>query len=263
MFDRVYAPMVTTHIGFSRKLEAPEIPIEFSFSSDVIDEAAEWRRGAMSQWSDHVAPPPGCSFEEVDETYKLQAEQELENRYRSNGIMGVWCASEKGLFLKRFSQGEKNAFQGALNNLPIVRPDVSWDHVRAFREDPDSIRKYRDLRLWLSDIINATSERHATDIIAQRIEDYRWSIRKHGLETVTGAFASLWDWKQSVALAAGVGAAATLSGAVIASLMAGIAVTSGVGAYFAQRKISEIDVSRGEGREVAILVDIQNRFGGA
>ena len=78
---------------------------------------------------------------------------------------------------------------------------------------------------------------------------------------MAGTLSNLWDWKQSAALVAGVGAAATFAGALVAALLAGVAITSGVGAYFAERKISEIDVRLGEGREIALLVDIQDRFG--
>ena len=38
-------------------------------------------------------------------------------------------------------------------------------------------------------------------------EDYRWAIRKHGLQTATGALANLWDWRGSVTAIAAVGAA--------------------------------------------------------
>lgn len=271
MFDRVYAPMKEDQFSDiwnqQRPLIAPDIPIEFSFADEAVDlqnardqgNYSRWFEGATSSELDSLSE----DFHRIDYDYRIRADRELEESYRNRGIMGTWCASERGLFIKRFSEGETVAYQGALNNLPIVSADITWEEVRSFREDRESVRKYRDLRLWLGESLKASSERHATDLIAQRIEDYRWAVSKHGLQTATGALANLWDWKQSVALAAGAGAASTLSGAAVAALIAGLAITSGIGAYFVERKITEKDVSRGTGREVAILVDIQDRFGAA
>lgn len=279
MFDRVYAPLqgplsFDYRADFQRDpaaLTAPDIPIEFSFSNDAVDQENGRDRGIYSDWLMAVTPADMANpefIENFDEDrisyeYRIRADRELEETYRKQGVMGTWCASEQGLFLKRFSEGEKVAYQGALNNLPIVSAEISWEEVRSFREDPQAVRKYRDLRLWLAEGLNSTSEHHATDLIGQRIEDYRWAIKKHGLRTATGALANLWDWKQSIALAAGVGAAGSIGGAAVAALVAGLAITSGIGAYFVERKIDKKDLSRGPGREVAILVDIQDTFGEA
>jgi hypothetical protein len=261
MFDRVYAPLIGSSLSPAHR-EPPDIPLEISFSSWKVDEHVEWTRGTLSHWMENIGSvPPDFDFEEADKQYMIRSEQELEAQYSYEGVMGTWCASERGIFLKRFSAGETAAYQGALNNLPIVTSDISWEEVRAFRRDPEALRKYRDLRLWLSEGLRASSEQHATDLIAQRIEDYRWAIKKHGLRTIVGAVSNLWDWKQSLALAAGVGAAATVGSVAMAALVGGLAITSGIGAYFAERRISEKDTRRGAGREVAILVDIQDRFG--
>lgn len=276
MFDRVYAPLQGSsspgyHVEYHRNpasLMAPDIPIDFSFSDDALDQKNDYDRGVYGHWieglssADTQVPNFWENFDEqlIDYQYRIRADRELQEGYRGRGVMGTWCVSEEGLFLKRFSEGATIAYQGALNNLPIVNAEIGWDEVRSFRQDSEAVRKYRDLRLWLAEGLKSTSEQHATDLIAQRIEDYRWAIRKHGLLTVTGALANLWDWKQSVALVAGVGAASTLGGPAVAALVGGLALTSGVGAYFAQRKIAKEDMTRGPGREVAILVDIQDRF---
>ena len=271
MFDRVYAPLLVQGRTVRRDVHdpvfAPDIPIQFSFSDDSLD-----LRRAMHDYTNGYWLEGACAGDFADPEFVKRSdlatirhiilgEQELEQGYRQRGVMGTWCASKRGLYLERFSEGQVAAYQGALNNLPIVRADIGWDEVTSFRQDPVSVRKYRDLRLWLADGLKSSSEQHATDLIAQRIEDYRWAIKKHGLQTVTGALTNLWDWKQSITLAASVGAAATIGSAAIAALVAGLSITSGVGAFFAQRKLSKLDVEHGPGREVAVLVDIQDRFG--
>lgn len=70
-----------------------------------------------------------------------------------------------------------------------------------FRRDAEATGKYRDLRLWLQDGISGQSVAHATDIIDQKIDDYSWAIRKHGLSTVPGAVTYLFDWKKSAVMA--------------------------------------------------------------
>jgi hypothetical protein len=266
MFDRVYSPLrrevpqgyrwiegSPDNLTSEDMLAPPDIPIEFSFGSQKAEAANSQSKDMIAMAMAYHGLP--------DHEATMSVEQSLESSYARQGVMGTWCTSNRGLYLERFSKGETVAHQGALNNIPIVEAGIGWDEVIAFREDRDSVAKYRDLRLWLKDGLGAQSEQHATDLIAQRIEDYRWAIRKHGLRTASGALSNLWDWKQSAALVAGVGAAATLGAGAIAALVAGLAISSGVGAFFLERRIDAVDVRRGAGREVAILVEIQDRFG--
>jgi hypothetical protein len=59
---------------------------------------------------------------------------------------------------------------------------LTWDQVKQVRSDKESLAAYRNFHLWLNDF-HPKSEREATDVIGQKLDDYRAAIRKHGLKT--------------------------------------------------------------------------------
>lgn len=102
---------------------------------------------------------------------------------------------------------------------------------------------------------------HATDIIGQKIDDYAWAIRKHGLETTIGAFKQLFDWKKSGLTVAAASAAGALAGPIGASIATGITIAAEIGVSVLERRLQARELQRGEGRAIAILYDIQQSFG--
>jgi hypothetical protein len=154
--------------------------------------------------------------------------------------------------------GEQYAYQGVLNNIPVaVEEELSWGQVRQFRDGPEARRKYRDLHLWLSQGLHAESERHATDLIGQKLDDYRWAIGKHGLSTANEAISSLISLGTVVPAAGGVAAAAMHVGPLWGALAGGVLAVSGAAAWVAKRLLALEDVKRGPHREVAYLYEIQ------
>jgi hypothetical protein len=183
--------------------------------------------------------------------------------YLRFGIMGEWAYSSKGIYLRRFTPGERTAYEGALNNLPLVSAKgVSWDQVIDFRKDPEAVRKYRDLRLWLREGLNAQTVEHATDIIGQKIENYRWAIKKHGFQTTIGAITQLFDWKESRLTLGAAGVAGMFGGPVWAAIASGLTVVAQIGTWLSERKLAKDEILRGPDREIAILFEAQERFSG-
>jgi hypothetical protein len=185
----------------------------------------------------------------------------LEN-CRRQGIAAIPCYSELPSFYRDFPPGWQIAYDAAINNLPLVDPKrVTWEEIAEFRRDPEAKRKYRDLHLWLQSALNAESVQHATDLIAQRIDDYAWSIKKHGLNTSIGMLTQVLDYKQSATTAAVSATAGLLAGPVAAAVASGVMIGAQVVAWVAQRNVDLADAARGANREVAILYDAQRRFG--
>jgi hypothetical protein len=107
-------------------------------------------------------------------TAEFDLDRKLSESYARIGVMGEWTCSNRGVYLRRFETGERIAYEAALNNLPIVSASTaSWDQILEFRRDSDASRKYRDLRLWLRAGLSSQSIEQATEIIGQKIEDYR------------------------------------------------------------------------------------------
>jgi len=187
---------------------------------------------------------------------------DLDHLVHTRGIPVVLSYSKFPTFYHDFRPGVQIAYDAALNNLPVVDPArVTWDEIVEFRNDPDAKRKYRDLKLWLHHALQAESIQHATDLIAQRIDDYAWAIRKHGLQTRIGALTQIFDYKQGATTAVVSGAAALLAGPVAAAIAGGFMVGAQAAAWLAERRLDLRDAIRGPNREVAILYDAQLRFG--
>ena len=157
--------------------------------------------------------------------------------------------------------GESIAYQAALESLPVVdAATLEWGQVLAVRADAEALRKLRDLRLWLETGLRANSVSQAHELIQQKIEDYAWTLKKHGLKTKTGALAALYDWRTPAGAGAAGLAAGVLSGPIAAALASGLVITGKICVWLADRKIDRQDAIRGTGREIAFLYDVQRRF---
>jgi hypothetical protein len=264
LFDKVYVP--------SRVLQGDwTIPADLAFTCDrfewdcgeracecaeeqIIEERhldpGEYSEGEWEAISDRIL--------ESEEWARLQALKEMlflgwqfEQKCKVS-IVPVFhdCAE----FEPFYGRGTDTAWAAAMKALPVVKPSVSWDAVMDFRQDKEALQKYRNLRLWFTSSFNCASLRQAEDTIAKKLDDYRWAIRKHGLETVTGAITSV----------AGVASASAIADMLGASLLqvlsTGLSLGAGALAWIAKKRVSLQDVKRGPDSEIAIIHDARRRF---
>ncbi len=154
--------------------------------------------------------------------------------------------------------GNHHVYQGVLNNVPVViEQDLTWHQVLEFRRDAEARRKYRDLHIWLQQQMKVESEQHVTALIAQRLEDYRWAIRKHGLKSSLEAISSFVSLS-SIVPPAGILVAAQMGITPVAgALVGGALAVAGATAWIAKRLLDLEDIKRGQHREVAYLYALQ------
>jgi len=110
------------------------------------------------------------------------------------------------------------------------------------------------------DALKAQSPSHAQEIIEQRISEYEWSIRKHGLSTTVGTLKAVLDSKSLSAVATGGVIGALVGGPIFSALTAGLLLTSRVAVAVAERHIERESVRRGPGSEVALLYEARQQF---
>ncbi len=138
-------------------------------------------------------------------------------------------------------------FVAAIDNIPVVRDDqVTLDQLLEFRKDSEARNKYRKLRLWLGSSIHADTVSNASEIIAQRIENYEWAIRKHGLETYRSAIEYIINQKSLLSTTMASTLGALLGGPIAAELMGGTVLLGQVSAYLLERKVAIGDIEPGE-----------------
>jgi hypothetical protein len=247
--DRIYLPCWTPE--YARE----GVPTEVTFGDPALDHAT-----AEAAWM----------YVEVDWPWKLDDPQD-----KVRWLLDIYLRKPLVQYRERFPRtnivpinydvgtpvlpgGNEDAYQAVLGNIPVVIEDqLSWDQVLAFRQDPEARRKFRDLHVWI-DSLSVESERQATDLIAQKIDDYRYAIKKHGLSTWVQGISSFVSLGSLVPAAGGLAAnAANLSTAWGAALGGALAV-AGASAWVAKRLMDKDDIARGEHREIAYLYDLQN-----
>jgi hypothetical protein len=169
-------------------------------------------------------------------------------------------------FIKMQSEKLYMGYNAVMQNLPIACfSDMYFEdalkQILDFRKDKKAVRKYRDLRVWLSHGLAAESLDQASDIVNQKIDDYVWSIEKHGFKTVTGAFSQILSWRfaalGTAAITAGEAALGPLGAVAAGTLVAGVQIAC----TLVDKLIDMEDTARGPNREIAIIYDINRRFG--
>lgn len=159
-------------------------------------------------------------------------------------------------FNQSIPKGTSVAFEAALQNIPtVVEEQLSWEQVLQFRKDPESRRKYRALKSWLKDGLTATNLDEAKEIIEKRLDDYSWTVRKHGLKTITGGLTVILDSKTLGSIIATMGAATLLNNTTLAAIASGFILLSKVSVWVAERMVDLEDIKRGPNSEIALIYE--------
>ena len=79
-------------------------------------------------------------------------------------------------------EGEREiGYRAALNGLKIIdESKVTMKQVEEFRRDPEATR-IPGIAVVAAQGRGAEAVNHANDIIGQNLDDYTWTIEKHGL----------------------------------------------------------------------------------
>jgi hypothetical protein len=98
------------------------------------------------------------------------------------------------------------------------------------------------------------------DEIAVRLEQYEWSIRKHGLKTVLGSISRALDGQYLIGASA-VGSSAVIAGHPILGLLASAGLVVGkVAVSLAEDLLEYRDTERGVNSEVAWVYEARKRL---
>ena len=208
--------------------------------------------------------PPGARYtsQQLNHACRDSHMQIRVECHQRTGYTVVPVYDHQRQFLLDFPVGQQVVYQAAIENLPeIVEESTSWEQILNFRQDKEAARKYRELRFWLRECLQARSVDHASDIIYFKVEQYEWALRKHGFKTATGAISSILDWKALAAVLSGSGVAAAIGGGPIWSAIAGGLIgISRVTIWLAERLIERKEIARGAGSEVAIIYEAKKKL---
>jgi len=283
LFDRIYV----------RPEQRSEIPSDLMFWSSVVDLGFQTmsfvRLYAMMKKSPHITP------EFLRDKYASDAEGEPDFPDVIRAILRGPCPNEEWLqqcdweiinahytiecrivrhcgqhvvaLFPSWIEYDRNvvgtlsiAFEAALQSIPsILEAELTWEQVVEFRKDTEAKRKLRALRSWLQSGLSAATLEEAKDKIEQKVADYEWALKKHGVKTVTGALTAVLDSKflGSVAGAAGVGA--LMGGSVWGAITGSALMLSKVSVWIVERRMELLDIQHGSDSEVALFCDARNK----
>jgi hypothetical protein len=152
------------------------------------------------------------------------------------------------------------AYEAALQTIPsILEDELTWEQVVEFRKDREAKRKLRALRSWLQSGLTAATLEEATDKIEQKVANYEWALKKHGVKTVTGALTAVLDSKFIGSVAGAAGVSALMGGSVWGALTGSALMLSKMSVWLVERRMELLDIQRGSDSEVALICDARNK----
>lgn len=147
-----------------------------------------------------------------------------------------------------------------LLRLPWIDADAaSWEQIIEFRQDIESARKLRRLRLFFYENYAGKSSAFIGDDLLKRLDDYEAVRKKHGFEALTGSLSSILKSSNLVS-AVGAGLAAALFGGPVLGVGTTAAVEVGNFSIELSRKLFTVREYE-KGHEFAYLIDAKKRLG--
>jgi hypothetical protein len=174
------------------------------------------------------------------------------------GITASSMFSNREQLDSEFKSGTAECIYAAITNLEVVSEEsLDWKQVTEFRSDEDAKKKFRRMRNWLDSEMVGKPISYVTDAIGTRLEDYNWSLRKHGIQTLTGAVSDLLNPRFIAAAGPIVGGTWFAAGTGLAELAAGIIAIGKIGVSVTNRLVDLADRKRGQGSEVAFVHELK------
>lgn len=162
---------------------------------------------------------------------------------------------------EEFTVGPYEVLTAAISNVAMVHEkDLSWEQVIEFRKDTETRAKYRRFVRWVDEELRAKPPAEVEDLIAIRLDDYEWALKKHGLVSSLGTLSCLIDPKFLGATSATVAATALSVGGFWAGVMAAGLTVGRALVTFGTTAINGIENLRNTNYEIAYVHEIKKSF---
>lgn len=262
-FDKVYrSPII-----------ADPVPEEFGFYCATAPEVYIWTVGLLK-----IATENPELKDVVKSEAKIKRTTEKQKEKIAEAGLRLLCSELQKTFqvaptifyqaprnlIKAFPNGSQEVLTAALINIAMVEEEqLSWDQIKEFRKDSKARTKYRRLVRWVDDELKKKKRSPAEieDLIATRLDDYEWAMKKHGLKASVGALSCLLDPKFLGATSATIAAGAMAGGGVWAALAGSTLAVGRAAVSFGTTFIDGLDQRRKTNYEVAYVHDIKKRLG--
>lgn len=197
------------------------------------------------------------------ETFEQRIEKGLPEMMR---VFSVMLSETNTVFdeVVGLNRGEsKNDADGniclSLTGLKAIDVEhVSWDQIIEFREDDESKRKLRNLKLYLHENYDGKSRDFIEDSISKKVEDYEKVLESWGMKTFQATLNTILSSKSVISLAAF---------GITSGLGAGIPIAAAVGSSFTVGSMAlEVCKRKNEKQEfisndpISYIIDVKDKL---
>jgi hypothetical protein len=174
--------------------------------------------------------------------------------------VSVVCASGKERSIL-YEEGNREVVASTLSNLGIVdERKLTWQQVLEFRKDKINLQKYKRLLHWLDKEMIGKSRAYIEDDIAQKLEDYESSLKKHGIKTVIGTIEEVLDGKYLFGVSSAIGSI-SLAGHPGLGILAGTGLMIGkMAVKLGQTWLDFNDTERGANSEISWVYEAKKKL---
>jgi hypothetical protein len=255
-FDRVYRiPII-----------APEpVPEKVGFYCATPPEMGLWAAGLATLAAEEV----GIEIVRRDIGEKSAAEEEekslrfLVSQFSKDlGVAPTLFYHAAASCQREFPTGSRRVLAASISQIAMVdEKQLTWEQALEFRKDMDVRNKYRRVVRWIDDELRSKSPEEVRDLIALRLDDYEWALRKHGMKAAIGALSCLLDPKFLGATSATVAATGLIAGGAWAALAAATVAVGRAVLSFGTTYIDSLDERRRNNYEVAYVHEVRKELG--
>jgi hypothetical protein len=247
-----------TLIGLCSEAAAKRTALLF----DGVTIVADWERGLEIDAELSILKPNfvsvfaiqdnGSAYENTDKVFMSA----LARMSSGNGVECVPILSKMTAFNTEFDAKEHQIYNVLLDNIPIAdEASLSWQQVIEVRQNPELLKRFVDLRMWLRTIGDTKSANEVRDTLEDRLLKYQAALSINGIKTINGALTVFLDPAKLVTSASVVASTAIVTNTAIATLAAGLLVAGNVAVKLTENFIAKKQI-RTDFAEIALLEDL-------
>ena len=100
---------------------------------------------------------------------------------------------------KNFEQRTIDVIEACIDYIPeIIEDELEWKQVLEFRQDKNSVKSLRRFKNWANINLVNKNKNQIDEILYHTLEEYKFSLHKHGIMTAIGGFSTILSSSASI-----------------------------------------------------------------
>lgn len=233
---RANSPFTVTPLMEARQ----QMPKQELDRIEVFDEIRKWNI---------INPFFFSSNQPVPVEHRNEAIYKISSFYRQKkGIDLVplyFCSQD----FEEVNKMETVGLQLCLDLIPMVdETKLDWLQVVEFRKDEEAREKLLRLRRWFTTDLIGKDKDEAQAIIEKKLDDYKWALKKHSIQTFVGGLTSV------IPVLVGPSFIQLVKSSQLEIALGGLALAAGAVAWISTKMIEKQGIKRDE---VAYIYEVQ------